>query len=73
MLDFAGLIRFAIGYAKRQMKVAYIYQKEDGKFFISMKLENGYLVKVFPGGRRVFSPLGVKLAGAWLDGIEEAA
>lgn len=63
------MIRFALGYAKRQDRIAYIYQNSMGKLFVSLHYNGDFLVKVYPSGKRVFSLFGLKLAERWVDGI----
>lgn len=70
MLTTAQFIKFAIGYAERQNKIAYIYKnKETGRFRVSLDRQPDYLVRCFPGGRRLFSPLGVKVCADWIEAI----
>ena len=69
MVSFEYMIRFALGYAKRQGRIAYVYKNGVGNLFVSMHYNGDYLVKVYPGGKRVFSLFGLKLAKQWVDGI----
>lgn len=69
MLNLEGAIRFALGYAQRQERIVYIYSGKDGKPFVSLNYNGDYLVKVYPGGNRVFSLFGLKVAERWIDGI----